>query len=186
MSILPKIFCKPLVGLSVMTALAFGAACWADEGSGGTAPKKSLEPEFTIKVEVPKGSNEGTLTISAKIPISPNTGKPYHIYSTNTNGVNAGRATKVVLDKGSPWQLLGTDFTADHKPHPAQEEGGDDKLVPVEHFEKKVTWKRQVRLKDGVDPETAPFSGTVRGQMCDEKNCRIIRHKFKTQVTVLE
>ena len=186
MSILPSIFRKPLMGLSLVTALAFGTTSHAADGNGGTSAKKLPEPEFTVQVEMPKGSNEGTLTISAKIPISPKTRKPYHIYSTRTNGVNGGRATKVTFEKGVPWELLGSDFTADHEPHATTEPDVDDKPEPVEHFERKVTWKRQIRLKTGVAPQAAPVAGTIRCQMCDESSCRFIRHRFKTQVSISE
>lgn len=179
MNILPVISRKFLIGLSVTTAALFGAVCVA-------APPKLPDPEFTVKVEIPKGKSEGTLTITAKIPISPATKGPYHIYSTRTSDkVNGGRATKVVFDKGSPWTMLDKDFTADHKPHELTEEGAEPN-EPVEQFEKEVTWTRKIKLKPGFDPGSSPLTGKIQAQMCDAKTCRFIKKTFKAQVTVVE
>lgn len=178
MRILPVISRKSLVGLSLVTMLSSSVVCLAAKKPAS----KGVGPEFTVQVVMAKGANEATLIITSKIP------SKHHIYSTRTSdGVNGGRATKITFDKGSPWTLVGADFTADHNPHTAQEPGLEEgKSDTVEHFENAVTWKRQIRLAEGVAPETAAVSGVIRCQMCNDQSCRLFKQPFKAQVTAVK
>lgn len=179
-----RILHKSLIGLVVLATVASCVWCHADDA---TAKNESLV-DFSIRLELPKGSSEGTLIVTAKLVQKPLLDDPYHIYSTRSKPVNGGRATRVLLDQGSPWELVGENFVADQRPHTGKEPGLNpgDPDEPIEYFEKQVTWKRQIRLKPGTDSASGEVAGIVKCQVCDKNFCRYPQHKFKIPVTVVD
>ncbi len=154
------------IGISFLSVLATVAALKASAqpagsfggvpGIGGTSDDQSpVIASATAMIDPAAGT--GTLQVTATIK------KGWHIYSV-TQQSGGPLKTKIKLDPKSDAELDGAPKAAD-QPDSHPEPLFNNLTVETHH--EQVRWEIPIKLKPGIDPQSAKIFGTVNAQACE-------------------
>lgn len=132
----------------------------ADEESEGELIEATLQPTQGNVADLKPG-DEVTLAITINVP------KNSYTYSQTTP---AGSKTKFSIEKMTGLEAVDDAFQPARKP---KTESVPD-FGEVEKFVKPITWTRKYRLAKDAQPADVAVEAKVRGQICDERTCKII------------
>jgi thiol:disulfide interchange protein len=126
------------------------------------------DPEFSSQFQIAKGSREGRLSFTVKLP------PEWHVYSlTQKPGGPLKSKIKVTPPEGvevtGPFQP-----NRDPEVHQYPDIYGD---LPVEEHAGEVTWTAPIRLAEGVNPDGIKIAGAYDGLQCrsgDAGQCKRI------------